>query len=230
MVRLILVRHGQSEANAENRYTGWDDVPLSLRGIKEAQEAATKLQQVRFNPTCIHTSVLIRAVKTALIISNQCKWQDRPLCKSWRLNERHYGALRGLNKQTTRELYGNHQVALWRRSFNAVPPLLDHPSSARRYRHLDPRSLPLGESLAMASRRILPYFQDKIAPLLLAGQDQLIVAHGSTIRALIKYLEGISDEGIDGVEVGNAQPWIYDLDQQLNVVQRHILDRTEDVN
>lgn len=223
MVKLVLIRHGQSIANKENVYTGWNDAPLTELGVKQAILAGQALAQNELEFTDIHTSLLGRAIKTANLVAEACHQLYLPLHKTWRLNERHYGALRGLNKDDTRKIYGKHQVALWRRSFYAIPPALTKPDLERRYANLDPRSIPTAESLAQALDRIMPYWQDEIAPKLLAGKNQLVVAHGSTLRALIKYLESISDEGIDGLEVENCQPIIYELDGQLKIVKKEII-------
>lgn len=223
MVKLVLIRHGESTANADNIYTGWSDVDLTSVGVEQAHQSATLLGRLAFQPQAVHTSVLIRAIKTANIICADRGWLYLPLYKSWRLNERHYGALRGHNKDQTRREFGVKQVAMWRRDYRTVPPLLSHPDDDRRYAALDPKSLPLGESLAMASDRVLPYFQDQIAPALRQGADQLVVAHGSTLRVLIKYLEGISDEQLNGIEVANGEPIIYELDQQLAIQTKMVL-------
>lgn len=224
MVKLILVRHGQSVANAKNEYTGWSDVALTKKGRQQAVQAGQLLAQAQIDFLAVHTSVLQRAIITAYIIQEQCGVLDIPIYKSWRLNERHYGALRGLNKDFTRQKYGLEQVALWRRSYDSVPPKLKQVDTHLRAYHNYPQSiLPASESLAMALKRTAPYFQDQVAPQLLAGKNQLIVAHGSTLRALIKYLEDISDQDIDGVEVGNAQPIIYQFDKRLNILNKTIL-------
>jgi phosphoglycerate mutase, BPG-dependent, family 1 len=223
LVKLVLIRHGESTANADNIYTGWTDVDLTQLGIKQAHDSAEQLTDLDFHPQAVHTSVLIRAIKTANIICADRDWLDLPMYKSWRLNERHYGALRGHNKNQTRREFGKKQVALWRRDYWTVPPLLTEPDHDRRYANLDPRSLPLGESLAMASQRVLPYYVDRIAPELLLGHDQLVVAHGSTLRVLIKYLERITERGLDGVEVANGEPIVYDLDARLNILTKTVL-------
>ncbi|KRL04893.1 2,3-bisphosphoglycerate-dependent phosphoglycerate mutase [Liquorilactobacillus oeni] len=223
MVKLVLLRHGQSIANKENEYTGWTDAPLTKKGEFQAKEAGELLRKTKITFKQLHTSVLSRAIKTADIVLDQIGQSNIPVLKSWRLNERHYGALRGLNKNWTRKVYGDRQVALWRRSFTTVPPLMDETDNDRRY-HAYPQSiLPRAESLKMASDRIIPYWVDKIAPQLLHGNNQLIVAHGSTLRALIKYIEEIDDEEIDGVEVANGTPIIYELDNKLRIVKEKIL-------
>ncbi|MCH4056572.1 MAG: 2,3-diphosphoglycerate-dependent phosphoglycerate mutase [Lactobacillaceae bacterium] len=224
MAKLVLVRHGESTANAENIYTGWTDVDLTDRGVAQARQVGKLLAGIDFMPTAVHTSVLLRAIKTANIICEARHWLYLPIYKSWRLNERHYGALRGHNKDDSRTKYGAKQVALWRRSYTAVPPLLATRDRDRRYALLDPQDIPLGESLQMASRRALPYYLDHVVPELRQGRDQMIVAHGSTLRALIKYLEAIPDDQIDGVEVGNGEPLVYDYDRQLNLRSKEILN------
>lgn len=213
-----MVRHGESVANALNHYTGWSDVNLTKLGVEQAHWAAKKLQGI--NIEHVHTSVLKRAILTAYLIQDDLKLNYVPITKTWRLNERHYGALRGLNKDQTKKQYGEEQVHQWRRSFYSIPPKLPQadPNDGP-YKNLDPRVMPLSESLYQAYMRIIPYYVDHVAPRLLDNKDQLIVAHGSTIRALIKYLEGISDTDIDGVEVPNGDPLIYELDDKLNIIK-----------
>ncbi|MFD1318453.1 2,3-bisphosphoglycerate-dependent phosphoglycerate mutase [Loigolactobacillus zhaoyuanensis] len=223
MARLVLLRHGESTANRDNIYTGWSDVPLTAAGIAEAQRAGQRLAKLGLDFTAVHTSVLQRAILTADIVMTQLDIAAVPLYKTWRLNERHYGALRGQNKDLTRQEYGAQQVALWRRSYTTVPPKLAQPDYDRRYTRYGYRFEPLAESLAMALARVVPYWLDHIGPELINGHDQLVVAHGSTIRALIKYLEDISDTGIDGVEVANGEPIVYDLDAKLRIKQKRII-------
>ncbi|ETY75202.1 2,3-bisphosphoglycerate-dependent phosphoglycerate mutase [Lactiplantibacillus fabifermentans] len=220
MTELVIVRHGESTANRDNTYTGWSDVPLTDVGVAQAQHAGKRLREAGITFDAVHTSVLKRAIVTANIILNEIDQLWLPEYKTWRLNERHYGALRGQNKDETRRLYGKAQVQQWRRSFYTVPPLLDPSelSNDRRYTKYGPAVEPRAESLKMAYDRIMPYWIDVVAPQLLAGHNQLIVAHGSTLRALIKYLEHISDAGIDGVEVANGVPIRYRLDDQLRVI------------
>jgi len=223
MVKLVMVRHGESIANALNQYTGWNNVGLTQEGIVQAHVAAEKLKGMSFDH--VHTSVLKRAIITAYIIQDELNLNYVPITKTWRLNERHYGALRGINKDETRREYGVEQVHQWRRSFYSIPPQLEQPDpNVGPYKYFDARIMPVAESLYQAYQRIIPYYVDQVAPLLLDGKDQLIVAHGSTIRALIKYIENISDEDIDGIEVANGKPLIYELDNKLNIISSN---RTE---
>lgn len=219
MTELVLVRHGESTANRDNTYTGWSDVPLTTVGIAQAHHAGKRLRETGLQFSAVHTSVLKRAIVTANIMLDEIDQAWIPEYKTWRLNERHYGALRGQNKDATRQEYGKAQVQQWRRSFYTVPPLLtrDELGHDRRYTKYDAAIEPRGESLKMAYDRIMPYWTDAIAPRLLDGQNQLVVAHGSTLRAMIKYLEHISDTGIDGVEVANGVPICYHLDRNLRV-------------
>ncbi|MFD1439914.1 2,3-bisphosphoglycerate-dependent phosphoglycerate mutase [Lacticaseibacillus hegangensis] len=223
MVKLVLIRHGESAANFLNTYTGWSDVPLTALGVQQAQAAGQALAKLALPFGHVHTSVLKRAIQTAYLVQEEIDQNWLPITKSWRLNERHYGALRGLNKDKTRELFGKAQVASWRRSFSNRPPLLAQPRRSRAYQNFPVTIIPRGESLKDAERRLIPYWLDEIAPRLLAGENQLVVAHGSTLRALIKYLEQISDAGIDQVEVANAQPIVYTLDDRLAIVGKDIL-------
>ena len=223
MVEVVMVRHGESLANQNNEYTGWSDVPLTAAGMKEAEIAGTIIRDTGICFSQVHTSVLKRAIITSNIIMEEANQLWVPIQKNWRLNERHYGALRGLNKDDTKRIYGSNQVAQWRRSYTAVPPKLDAPDSDRRYKQQLGNKLPTAESLKMAFERILPYWQDAIAPELRQGKNQLIVAHGSTLRALIKYLEAISDSDIDGVEVPNGEPILYTLNDDLTIKNKQIL-------
>jgi len=218
MVKLVMVRHGESTANALNQYTGWNNVGLTQEGIVQAHVAAKKLNG--FNFEHVHTSVLKRAIMTAYIIQDDLNLNYVPITKSWRLNERHYGALRGQNKDATRREFGVEQVHLWRRSFYSVPPKLKYPDpNVGPYKYYDRRIMPVAESLYQAYQRIVPYYVDEVAPRLLDGKDQLIVAHGSTIRALIKYIEMISDQDIDVVEVANGKPLIYEFNDKLDIIK-----------
>lgn len=223
MVQLVLVRHGESTANFDNTYTGWSDVELTDHGREQAHTAGRLIAASHIDFDAVHTSMLRRAIMTAYIIQDELHANWLPITKSWRLNERHYGALRGLNKDKTRTLFGPQQVAQWRRSYTAEPPHLARAHHQRRYATWPTSIIPTGESLADASARLLPYWNDHVVPALRADHNQLIVAHGSTLRALIKHLEGIADADIDGVEVGNAAPIVYTLDERLAIADKTIL-------
>ena len=220
MAKLVIVRHGESLANQLNTYTGWSDVPLTDKGRLEAHQVGQQLQATGIQFAQVHTSLLKRAILTSYIILEEMDQLAIPMTKSWRLNERHYGALRGLNKETTRSVFGVAQVARWRRSYTAIPPLLTQVSQERRYRLVPLASRPRGESLAQATRRLLPYWHDQIVPGLRQGRDQLVVAHGSTLRALIKVIEQISDQAIDGVEVANGEALYYQFDATLQLIEK----------
>lgn len=224
MAKLVLVRHGESTANRDNIYTGWNDVSLSEKGIKQAQNAGLKVAQISdFVPTHMHTSVLSRAIVTANIIADIANFLYIPVTKTWRLNERHYGALRGINKDVSRKVFGKEQVLEWRRGFDSVPPLLAEPVQDRRYKKYDMHLMPQGESLHQTQKRLMPYFYDHVAPALIRGEDQIIVAHGSSLRALIKKIENISNADIIHLEVPNAQPIVYEFDKNLNIINKEIL-------
>ena len=225
MVKLVLVRHGESVANAANVYTGWNDVPLTEKGKKQAENAGKLIKQIpHFFPSRIHTSVLSRAIVTANIIADVCGFLYLPITKTWRLNERHYGALRDLNKDISRQVFGKEQVLQWRRSFDSVPPKQGSPIIDRRYQKFDQNLMPRAESLHQTQLRLLPYYHDEIASRLLQGEDQLIVAHGSSLRALIKKIENINDHDIVKLEVPNAEPIIYTLDEHLTIMNKQVLN------
>ncbi|KRL91185.1 2,3-bisphosphoglycerate-dependent phosphoglycerate mutase [Lactobacillus kalixensis] len=224
MVKLVLVRHGESIANAENVYTGWNDVPLTKKGEEQARQAGRLINKIDdFQPTHIHTSVLSRAIMTANLVADVCNILWLPITKTWRLNERHYGALRGLNKDISRKVFGKEQVLLWRRSFDSIPPKQGSPIIDCRYKLCDQHLMPRAESLHQTQLRLMPYYYDEVASRMLMGEDQLIVAHGSSLRALIKKLEDINDHDIVKLEVPNAQPIIYTMDDQLNIIDKKIL-------
>ncbi len=219
---LVIMRHGESQANRDNIFTGWSDVPLTERGISQAHEAGKIINAANIQFSDVHTSFLKRAIITTQIVLDECHQNYLPEHKSWRLNERHYGALRGKNKLRVKEQVGAAQLKVWRRSFAVVPPLLKVRDYDSRYDRYGVK-IPLGESLEMAQKRLIPYWTDKIAPKLLDGHNQLLVAHGSTLRALIKYLENISDEDIPNIEVPNGKPICYEFDQKLNIVNKQFL-------
>ena len=223
MAKLVLLRHGESTANYANVYTGWNDVELTEKGRKQAENAGQLIKQIpNFNPTHLHTSVLLRAIVTANIVAEVCGWLYLPITKTWRLNERHYGKLRGINKDQSREIFGDEQITEWRRGFYAVPPEGGEVTAAC-YASCDRHRLPRAESLYQTQKRLMPYYHDQIASRLRLGEDQLVVAHGSSLRALIKKLEEIDDYDIVKLEVPNAEPIIYTLDDQLNIIKKEIL-------
>lgn len=228
MAKLILIRHGQSQWNLEKRFTGWTDVPLTPLGEDEALRAGKALVKEGIVFDAAFTSLLSRAIKTLHILQKACSSCWIKENRSWRLNERHYGALQGLNKDETAEKYGAKQVKIWRRSYDVCPPALNkdderNPRFDIKYKNIDPRALPLGESLKDAIFRVIPYWQDNIAPVLLSGRNALVVAHGNSLRGLIKYLEGISDDAIANLEIPTGEPIIYDLDKSLNAVKSYKL-------
>ncbi|MDF7682021.1 2,3-diphosphoglycerate-dependent phosphoglycerate mutase [Lactobacillus sp. ESL0679] len=223
MVKLVLVRHGESTANSANVYTGWNDVPLTAKGRAQARHAGELIKQIPdFAPTHIHTSVLSRAIVTANIVADVCHFLYLPINKTWRLNERHYGKLRGINKDLSRQIYGKQQILEWRRGFYSIPPE-GKKITDRRYHTCDLHRLPLAESLYQTQQRLLPYYNNEVASRLKNGEDQLIVAHGSSLRALIKKMEEINDCDIVQVEVPNAEPISYTLNARLQIVDKQIL-------
>lgn len=228
MSKLVFIRHGQSEWNLKNLFTGWVDVNLSEQGEQEAKEAGRKLKEAGIEFDQAYTSVLTRAIKTLHFALEESGQLWIPEEKSWRLNERHYGALQGKNKADAAEKYGDEQVHIWRRSYDVLPPLLsadDEGSAAndRRYADLDPRIIPGGENLKVTLERVIPFWEDHIAPDLLAGKNVIVAAHGNSLRALTKYIEQISDEDIMNVEMATGQPVVYDLDDKLNIVNKEKL-------
>ena len=228
MAKLVFIRHGQSEWNLKNLFTGWVDVNLSEKGEQEAKEAGRKLKEAGIEFDQAYTSVLTRAIKTLHFALEESGQLWVPETKTWRLNERHYGALQGQNKAEAAEKFGEEQVHIWRRSYDVLPPLLsadDEGSAAndRRYANLDPRIIPGGENLKVTLERVIPFWEDHIAPDLLAGKNVIVAAHGNSLRALTKYIEQISDEDIMNVEMATGQPVVYDLDDKLNIVNKEKL-------
>lgn len=220
MATLVLLRHGQSQWNLENRFTGWWDVDLSELGEKEAREAGTRLGAAGVEVDTVHTSVLTRAIRTSFLTLEEMGRLWLPVSLHWRLNERHYGALTGLNKDEVKEQYGEEQYLAWRRSYATPPPPMDPTSpysvsADPRYGAAGPDLVPATESLADVVPRILPYWYDAIVPDLAAGKVVLVVAHGNSLRAMIKHLEAISDEDIPALELPTGVPVVYDLDGRL---------------
>ena len=228
-MKLVMVRHGQSMWNLENRFTGWTDVDLSENGIKEAQEAGRLLKANGFTFDEAFTSVLKRANHTLELILNELGESNIPIHYSWRLNERHYGALQGLNKDETRAKYGAEQVHIWRRSADVRPPALDKsderfPGNDRKYKDLTPDQLPCTEHLLDTVDRVVPYWNSDIKPALLAGKKCIIAAHGNSIRALVKYIENIGTKEIMDVEIPTGKPLVYELDDKtLAFVKKYYL-------
>lgn len=219
MSKLVIVRHGQSQANRDNIFTGWTDVALTEEGINQGKKVGCELKRLGVQFSAAHTSYMQRAIMTTNIILEEINQLYIPVFKTWRLNERHYGALSGQNKAMVKQRIGATQLHKWRRGFYDLPPQLTHRQHERRYDRLGVK-IPLSESLAMTLQRLLPYWQDKIAPRLLDGQNQLVVAHGSSLRALIKYLEQIPDDQIDQVEVPNGKPILYEFDDHLRIIKK----------
>lgn len=225
---LILVRHGESVWNKENKFTGWADPDLSEKGEEEARLAGRLIKDAGLTFDIAFSSVLKRAIRTMHLLEEEANLLWVPEIHSWRLNERHYGALQGLNKAETAEKFGEGQVHLWRRSFNIVPPLLEpndsrNPVNDPQYKLVDPEALPLGESLELTIKRVLPFWQDYIAPALLAHTTVLVTAHGNSLRALVKYLDKISDEDIVKLEIPTGIPQVYELDPVLNPIRHYYL-------
>ncbi|MCH2534623.1 MAG: 2,3-diphosphoglycerate-dependent phosphoglycerate mutase [Bdellovibrionales bacterium] len=232
MYKLVLVRHGESLWNKANRFTGWVDVDLSENGEKEAKKAAELLKQNNFEFDIAYTSVLKRAIRTLWILLENLDMAWLPVTKSWRLNERHYGSLQGLNKKETAEKYGDEQVHIWRRSFDVPPsPLAKedplHPANDPRYKGLD-GELPSTEALKQCQQRVLPLWENEIAPLIKSGKKVLIVAHGNSLRSLIKHLDNISDDKISGVNVPTGIPLVYELDDNLKPIKNYYLGDAEE--
>ncbi len=228
MHKLVLLRHGQSTWNLENRFTGWTDVDLSEQGRKEAAEAGRLLREDGYEFDLVFTSVLKRAIRTMWIAMDELDQMWLPVIRHWRLNERHYGALQGLDKAETAAKHGDEQVLVWRRSYDIPPPELEpgderHPGRDRRYASLDKSELPLTESLKDTVARFMPYWEKTIAPEVKAGQRVLIVAHGNSLRALVKYLDNISDEEIVGLNIPTGIPLVYELDEDLKPLKNYYL-------
>lgn len=229
MPQLVLLRHGQSQWNLENRFTGWWDVDLSDKGVEEARAAGTALKDAGFHFDTAYTSVLTRAIKTLNFALEEMNMLWLPTIKSWQLNERHYGGLTGYNKKEMAEKVGDEQVFIWRRSFDVPPPPLDEGSEFdvshdARYAKLPTDIVPHTESLKDTIARVLPYWEAEIAPALKRGERLIIAAHGNSLRALVKYLDGISDEEITQLEIPTGQPLIYNLDMQLQPTERYYLN------
>jgi 2,3-bisphosphoglycerate-dependent phosphoglycerate mutase len=225
MPTLVLLRHGQSQWNLENRFTGWWDVDLSEKGVREARAAGALLSERGFDFDCCFTSVLTRAIRTLHLVLHEMDRLWLPVAKDWRLNERHYGGLTGLNKQEMADRVGPEQVKIWRRSFDVPPPPLppDSPCDVSRDRRYEGIEVPRTESLKDTIARVIPYYDAEIVPALRAGRRVLIAAHGNSLRGIEKHLSGISDEDIVGLEIPTGQPIVYELADDLSVVRRYSL-------
>ena len=234
MYKIVLLRHGESIWNKENRFTGWTDVELSEQGLREAREAGRLLKDSGFVFDLAFASVLRRAIRTLWIVLDEMDLMWIPVQNSWRLNERHYGALQGLNKAETAARFGDQQVLIWRRSYDIPPPALDPdderwPGRDPRYRQLDPALLPATECLRDTVARFLPYWTASIAPAVKAGQRVIVAAHGNSIRALVKYLDGVSDQDIVGLNIPTGTPLIYELDGALKPIRHYYLGDQEQI-
>ncbi len=232
MPTLVLLRHGQSTWNQENRFTGWTDVDLTAQGRAEAAEAGRLIKAEGLTFDVAYTSVLKRAIRTLWMALDELDLMWIPVHRNWRLNERHYGALQGLNKAETAARHGDDQVKIWRRSYDIPPPALSggdprHPASDPRYARLDPAELPLTESLKDTVARFLPYWEETIAPAIRSGTRVLIAAHGNSLRALVKHLDGISDADIVELNIPTGIPLVYELDEQLRPRGRRYLGDAE---
>jgi len=232
MTKLVLLRHGESQWNLENRFTGWTDVDLTEKGEAEARESGKLLKEEGFQFDVAHTSLLMRANRTMEICLEEMGENDILIKYNWRLNERHYGALQGLNKAETAKKYSDEQVLIWRRSYSTPPPQLDaddeqHPRFDERYSDLDPNDLPASECLKDTVDRFLPYWHESIKPDIESGKRVFIVAHGNSLRALVKYLDTVSDEDIVGLNIPTGVPLVYELDKSLKPIRNYYLGDQE---
>ena len=232
MYKLVLLRHGESLWNLENRFTGWTDVGLTEKGVAEAKSSGQLLREKGFEFDLVYTSVLKRATLTMDICLKEMKINNVPIIYDWRLNERHYGALQGLNKAETAQKYGDGQVLIWRRSYDTPPPPLDidderHPRFDERYKNLTETQLPAAECLKDTVDRFLPLWHDTIAPSVQSGKKVIIVAHGNSLRALVKYLDKITDEEIVGLNIPTGVPLVYELNEDLKPIKHYYLGDPE---
>ena len=234
MHKLVLLRHGESQWNLENRFTGWHDVNLTEQGEREGREAGRLLKAEGFEFDMAYCSVLTRAIRTLWLALTEMDQVWIPVQREWRLNERHYGSLQGLNKAETAQQYGDEQVLVWRRSYDIPPPPMSkqddgYAGKDRRYDNLDEENLPLTECLKDTVARFLPLWEDTIAPQIKSGKSVMIAAHGNSLRALIKYLDGVTEEEIIGMNVPTGMPLVYELDENLKPMNRQYLGDPEKV-
>lgn len=232
--KLVLIRHGESTWNKENRFTGWTDVDLSEQGLQEAKSAGDVLKKEGYVFDLAFTSVLKRAIRTLWLTLDGLDLMWIPVERSWRLNERHYGALQGLNKSETAAKFGEDQVKIWRRSYDVPPPILEktdprYPGSDPKYKGLTEAELPLTECLKDTVARVVPYWEQTIAPLVKAGNKIIIAAHGNSLRAMVKYLDKIPDDEIVGVNIPTGTPLVYELDDKLNPIKHYYLGDAEEI-
>ena len=233
-VKMVLLRHGESIWNKENKFTGWTDVDLSEKGKDEARESGILLRKEGFMFDIAYTSVLKRAIRTLWIALDEMDLMWIPVYRSWRLNERHYGGLQGLNKAETAQKFGDDQVLIWRRSYDIPPPVLDksdsrYPGIDPRYKDLDEKDIPLTESLKDTVARFLPYWHEVISPTIKSGKRVLIAAHGNSLRALVKYLDNVSDKDIVELNIPTGIPLVYELDKDLNAIKHYYLGDAEKI-
>jgi 2,3-bisphosphoglycerate-dependent phosphoglycerate mutase len=234
MYKLVLIRHGESDWNKKNLFTGWTDVDLSEKGMKEAHLGGKALLKEGYTFDLAFTSVLKRAIRTLWIVLDEVDLMWIPVIRDWRLNERHYGALQGLNKAETAAKYGDEQVLIWRRSYNILPPLLEksddrYPGADPRYQAIPEQDIPLGESLESTVNRFLPYWDKTIAPEIKKGKKVLISAHGNSLRALVKHLDRVSENNIVGLNIPTGIPLVYELDEKLQPITHYYLGDEETV-
>jgi 2,3-bisphosphoglycerate-dependent phosphoglycerate mutase len=233
MMKLVLIRHGESEWNKLNLFTGWTDVDLSEKGHEEAKSAGRLLKAEGYDFDVCYTSILKRAIHTLNHVLDEMDRAWLPVVKSYKLNERHYGALQGLNKAETAEKYGDEQVKIWRRSYDVKPPALEPtderaPQNQEMFRGIDPAELPLNESLETTVARVVPYFENVIKEDMKAGKRVLIAAHGNSLRALVKYFDNLSNDEIIGVNIPTGSPLVYEFDDNFNVVKHYYLGMSEE--
>ena len=234
-MKLVLLRHGESEWNKLNLFTGWADVDLSEKGREEAKQAGVLLKNEEYDFDVCYTSRLKRAIHTLNAVLDEMDRAWLPVIKSWKLNERHYGALQGLNKAETATKYGEDQVKIWRRSFDVKPPALEpgderDPAGQPMYRDVDPAMLPIHESLETTIERVIPYFEETIKQDMAAGKRVIIAAHGNSLRALVKYFDGLSNEEIIGINIPTGVPLVYEFDDKFNTVSHYYLGNQDEIN
>ncbi len=234
MYKVVLLRHGESTWNKENKFTGWTDVDLSEKGLVEAKKAGEVLKKEGFTFEIAFTSVLKRAIRTLWITLDELDLMWIPVIRNWRLNERHYGALQGLNKAETAQKYGEEQIKIWRRSYDTQPPALEktderYPGNDPRYKNLIEKELPLTECLKDTVARFMPYWEETIAPAIKSGKKVLIAAHGNSLRALVKYLDNVYEEEIVGLNIPTGIPLVYELDDDLKPIKHYYLGDPDEI-